>query len=65
MLDPSLPSLSDSASALRTLTERLSGVAIELVNELPKATKSLQEVSPELASVSAFSTTGSPTSILW
>jgi ABC-type transporter Mla subunit MlaD len=51
MLDASLPSLSESASALRTLTERLSGVAIELANELPKATRSLQEVSPELASV--------------
>ena len=50
-LDSSLPSLSDSAGALRTLTERLSGVAIELANELPKATRSLQEVSPELASV--------------
>ncbi len=50
-LDWSLPSLSDSASALRTLTERLSGVAIELATELPKATESLQEVSPELASV--------------
>ncbi len=50
-LDSSLPSLSDSASALRFLTERLSGVAIELANELPKATRSLQEVSPELASV--------------
>jgi ABC-type transporter Mla subunit MlaD len=50
-LDSSLPSLSDSAAALRTLTERLSGVAIELANELPKATRSLQEVSPELASV--------------
>ena len=50
-LDASLPSLSDSASALRSLTERLSGVAIELANELPKATRSLQEVSPELASV--------------
>ena len=51
MLDASLPSLSESASALRGLTERLSGVALELVNELPKATRSLQEVSPELASV--------------
>lgn len=50
-LDSSLPSLSDSALALRTLTERLSGVAIELASELPKATRSLQEVSPELASV--------------
>ena len=51
MLDCSLPSLSDSASALRSLTERLSGVAMELASELPKATRSLQEVSPELASV--------------
>jgi ABC-type transporter Mla subunit MlaD len=51
MLDSSLPSLSDSALALRGLTERLSGVAIELASELPKATRSLQEVSPELASV--------------
>lgn len=54
MLDSSLPSLSDSAMALRFLTERLSGVAIELVNELPKATRSLQEVSPELASVAGL-----------
>ncbi len=51
MLDSSLPSLSDSALALRNLTERLSGVAIDLATELPKATQSLQEVSPELASV--------------
>jgi hypothetical protein len=50
-LDSSLPSLSDSAAALRNLTELLGGVAIELANELPKATRSLQEVSPELASV--------------
>ena len=50
-LDSSLPSLSDSASALRALTERLSGVAIELAYELPRATRSLQDVSPELASV--------------
>jgi ABC-type transporter Mla subunit MlaD len=54
MLDASLPSLSESASALRGLTERLSGVALELVNELPKATRSLQEVSPELASVAGL-----------
>ena len=54
MLDSSLPSLSDSASALRFLTERLSGAAIELANELPKATRSLQEVSPELASVAGL-----------
>jgi ABC-type transporter Mla subunit MlaD len=51
ILDASLPSLAESASALRGLTERLSGVAFELVNELPRATRSLQEVSPELASV--------------
>src|SRR3974390_2197257 len=50
-LDRSLPTLSDSASALRTLTERLSGVAIELATELPKATKTLQEVTPELSLV--------------
>ena len=50
-LDSSLPSLSDSAWALRVLTERLGGVAIDLANELPKATRSLQEVPPELASV--------------
>ncbi len=50
-LDSSLPSLSDSASALRVLTERLGGVAFDLANELPRATRSLQEVSPELASV--------------
>jgi ABC-type transporter Mla subunit MlaD len=50
-LDRSLPTLSDSALVLRTLTERLSGVAIELATELPKATKTLQEVSPELAIV--------------
>jgi hypothetical protein len=50
-LDTSLPTLSDSALALRVLTERLSGVAIELASELPKATRSLQEVSPELSSV--------------
>lgn len=50
-LDGSLPTLSDSASALRTLTERLSGVAIELATELPKATQTLQEVSPALASI--------------
>jgi hypothetical protein len=51
MLDNSLPSLSDSALALRSLTERLSSVAVELATELPKATQSLQEVSPELAGV--------------
>jgi hypothetical protein len=50
-LNGSLPTLSDSAAALRILTERLSGVAIELATELPKATQSLQEVSPSLASV--------------
>jgi hypothetical protein len=51
VLDATLPSLSESASAVRGLTERLGGVAIELANELPKAARSLQEVSPELASV--------------
>jgi ABC-type transporter Mla subunit MlaD len=50
-LDGSLPTLSDSASALRSLTERLSGVAIELATELPKATATLQDISPELAKV--------------
>jgi methyl-accepting chemotaxis protein len=50
-LDTSLPNLSDSAAALRNLTERLSGVAIDLATELPKATKTLQEVSPELSLV--------------
>jgi ABC-type transporter Mla subunit MlaD len=52
-LDTSLPSLSDSAIALRTLTERLSGVAFELATELPKATRSLQDVPPELSVVVA------------
>ena len=39
ILDASLPSLSDSAAVLRLLTERLSGVAMELASELPKATR--------------------------
>jgi ABC-type transporter Mla subunit MlaD len=43
--------LSDSAAALRILTERLSGVAVELASELPKATETLQQVSPQLALV--------------
>ena len=46
-LDPSLPSLSDSAIALRTLAERLSDVAFERATEVPKTTKSLREVPPE------------------
>jgi ABC-type transporter Mla subunit MlaD len=50
-LDGSLPTISDSAAALRTLTERLSSVAIDLATELPKATQTLQEISPELSSV--------------
>jgi ABC-type transporter Mla subunit MlaD len=50
-LDTSLPTLSDSAAALRILTERLSGVAVELASELPKATETLQQVSPQLALV--------------
>ncbi len=54
ILDASLPSLSESASAVRALTDRLGGVAVELANELPKATRSLQEVSPELASVAGI-----------
>jgi ABC-type transporter Mla subunit MlaD len=53
-LDNSLPALSDSASALRGLTERLGSVAIELASELPKATRSLQEVSPELSTVAGL-----------
>jgi hypothetical protein len=51
MLDGSLPSLSDSASSLRSLAERLSGVAIDLVTELPKTTATLQQISPELGKV--------------
>ena len=51
MLDGSLPSLSDSASALRSLTERLSGVATDLATQLPLATKTLQSISPELSKV--------------
>lgn len=54
MLDSSLPSLSDSASALRFVTERLTGIAIELANELPKATRSLQDVAPELAGITGL-----------
>jgi hypothetical protein len=51
LLDRSLPNLSDSADALRVLTERLSSVAIDLATELPKATQTLQQVAPELSSV--------------
>jgi ABC-type transporter Mla subunit MlaD len=51
LLDVSLPNLSDTATTLRTLTERLSGVAIELATELPKTTASLQGISPELSRV--------------
>ncbi|HEX3796657.1 MAG TPA: hypothetical protein VHV57_19350 [Acidimicrobiales bacterium] len=50
-LDVSLPTISDSASVLRTLTERLTGVAFDLARELPKATASLQDLSPELSRV--------------
>ena len=50
-LDASLPSLSESASVLRSLAEGLSMVATELANELPKATRSLQELSPELGAI--------------
>ena len=51
MLDASLPSLSDSASVLRSLTERLSGVAIELATELPKATRRCRRSRPSSPSV--------------
>jgi hypothetical protein len=51
ILDSSFPSLSDSASALRNLTERLAAVAVELTSEVPKPTRSLQEVSPEPSTV--------------
>jgi ABC-type transporter Mla subunit MlaD len=50
-LDGSLPSLSESAVSLRVLTERLGGVAVELASELPRATASLEEISPQLARV--------------
>jgi ABC-type transporter Mla subunit MlaD len=50
-LDSSLPNLSDSAASLRNLTEGLSGVIFELASELPKATKTLQDVSPQLSLV--------------
>jgi ABC-type transporter Mla subunit MlaD len=33
------------------LTEGLSGVVVDLATELPKATKSLEAISPELATV--------------
>jgi hypothetical protein len=49
--DPSLPSLSDPAAALRILAERLSDVAFERATEVPKATKSVRDVSPELSDV--------------
>jgi hypothetical protein len=54
MLNASVPSVSDSASALRAITERLSSVVIELVTEVPKATPSRQEMPPELASVAGL-----------
>jgi ABC-type transporter Mla subunit MlaD len=50
-LDGSLPNLSASASALRMLTERLGGVAAQLATELPRATDTLQTISPELAKI--------------
>ncbi len=50
-LDTSLPNLSDSAASLRNLTEGLSSVIIDLARELPKATKTLQDVSPQLSLV--------------
>ena len=48
--DTSLPAPSDSAAAQRSVTEWLSNVAVQLAMELPKATKSLQDASPELSS---------------
>jgi hypothetical protein len=51
VLDGSMPTLSDSASSLWTLTERLSAVAVDLATELPKATATLQDISPELTNV--------------
>lgn len=60
--DASPPSISDLASALRTLTERLSGVAVELATELPKATKSLEDVSPEVSNIVGLLDERSPTS---
>ncbi len=50
-LNASLPLFSESASVMRSVTERVSTIAFELVTELPKATRSLQDVSPELAAV--------------
>jgi hypothetical protein len=51
LLDGSMPTLSDSATALRTLTERLGGVAFDLTSEMPNATASCQENSPELVDI--------------
>ena len=51
VLNASLPLFSESASVMRAVTERVSTIAFELVTELPKATRSLQDVSPELAAV--------------
>ena len=50
-LNASLPLLSESATVMRAVTERVSTIAFELVTELPKATRSLQDVSPELSAV--------------
>ncbi len=50
-LDASLPSLSESASVLRSLAEGLSSVAMELATELPRATRSLQDLTPQLGAV--------------
>lgn len=47
----SLPLFTESASVMRSVTERVGTIAFELVTELPKATQSLQDVSPELAAV--------------
>jgi hypothetical protein len=50
-LDTSLPSPSDPTAALRTVAELLGNVGFQLGTELPRATKSLQDVSPELSAV--------------
>jgi ABC-type transporter Mla subunit MlaD len=49
--DRQLPALSDSAAAQHSVTEWLSSVAVQLATELPKASKSLQDASPELSVV--------------
>ena len=50
-LNASMPLFTEPASVMRAVTERVGTIAFELVTELPKATQSLQDVSPELAAV--------------